>query len=31
MLLGYLLQQTLTGTPDRETFLSGVRDLLARA
>jgi AcrR family transcriptional regulator len=31
MLLGYLLQQTLTGTPDRETFLRGVRGLLAPA
>jgi AcrR family transcriptional regulator len=30
MLLGYLLQQTLTGTPDRETFLAGVRGLLTR-
>jgi AcrR family transcriptional regulator len=29
MLLGYLLQQTLTGTPDRETFLKGVLGLLA--
>jgi AcrR family transcriptional regulator len=29
MLLGFLLQQTLTGTPDRETFLKGVRALLA--
>jgi len=28
MLLGYLLQQTLTGTPGRETFLKGVRTLL---
>jgi AcrR family transcriptional regulator len=31
MLLGYLLQQTLTGSPDRETFLTGVRGLLAPA
>jgi AcrR family transcriptional regulator len=30
MVLGYLLQQTLTGTPDRETFLDGVRSLLSR-
>jgi AcrR family transcriptional regulator len=30
MLLGYLLQQTLTGSPDRDTFLNGVRGLLAR-
>lgn len=29
MLLGYMLQQTLTGQPDRETFHAGVRDLLA--
>lgn len=28
MLLGYLLQQTLTGSPDRETFVKGVRGLL---
>ena len=31
MLLGYLLQQTLTGSPDRETFLNGVRALLAHS
>jgi AcrR family transcriptional regulator len=31
MLLGYLLQQTLTGTPDRATFLNGVRALLPHA
>jgi AcrR family transcriptional regulator len=30
MVLGYLLQQMLTGTPDRETFLSGVRGLLGQ-
>jgi AcrR family transcriptional regulator len=28
MLLGYLLQRTLTGSPDRETFVTGVRGLL---
>jgi AcrR family transcriptional regulator len=29
MLLGYLLQRTLTGSPDRVTFLNGVRTLIA--
>lgn len=29
MVLGYLIQQALTGAPDRDTFLAGVRSLLA--
>jgi AcrR family transcriptional regulator len=29
MVLGYMLQRTLTGRPDRDTFHAGVRDLLA--
>ncbi|MBN1173869.1 MAG: TetR/AcrR family transcriptional regulator [Micromonosporaceae bacterium] len=30
LVIGYLLQNVLTGGPDRETYLAGVRSLLAR-